>query len=78
MDDQNLFDRLLLQAEIKASNIRQYVIPKKRLEIEKLKAEIDRMELYAQTIEDSCQRSRAGDETAMIELVKHAFPKKET
>ncbi len=66
--DENLFDRLLIQAEVKINNIRIYVIPK-------LRAEIERIEKYADEIETDVKGARDGDETAMISLVRHAFPK---
>ena len=67
-EETNLFDRLLLQAEVKISNVRLYVLPK-------LGQEIDRLTQWSDELEKKVKAARTGDETAMIELVKMAFPK---
>lgn len=68
MEIDDILARLFLQAEVKVNTIRLYVIPK-------LKAELERIEKYANRIDESVKRARQGDETALIDLVKHAFPK---
>ena len=57
---QNLLDRLFLQAEAKVSNIETYVIPK--------------LQRFAEEIRENVKKAREGDETALIALIRHAFP----
>ena len=62
-----LLNRLFLQAEVKASNIEKFAIPK-------LEQEIARITLYMNDIRENVKKAREGDETALIALIRHAFP----